>query len=127
MVEAAKASEGAAARMPTTPHEWAVQRPWGRKLVQAAGDKAIRCKLAIRCDAIGKEGGAFTCGIYDVENKRGVAHLAVSTQEIPDSGYHVYDLGAHKLTERMYVWVAPVKNEKNVKAVWVDRIWLVRE
>ena len=31
------------------------------------------------------------------------------------------------MTDRMYLWVAPVENPNNVKAIWVDRMWLVRE
>jgi hypothetical protein len=127
LAEDPKASDGAAARMPTSHHEWAVQRTLNLSLVKASPDRSLRCKIAIRVEATGKDGGAFTCGIWDMENRRGVAGLNVSAAQIADGEYHIYDLGAQKLSDRMYVWVAPVKNEKNVKAVWVDRMWLVRE
>lgn len=127
LVEDGAACDGAAAEMPANHHEWAVVRPLNVKLVRDTKGKPIRCKLAIRCDVVGKEGGAFTCGIYDEENRKGVAHLAVATAQIADANYHVYDLGVHKLTDRMYVWVAPVQNETNVKIVRVDRMWLVQE
>ncbi len=120
-----KASDGVASRMPSNHFEWATSRPLGVKLVQQAVGKPLQCMLSIRVEATGKEGGAFTCGIYDPEHRKGVAHLAVSAAQITDDEYHAYDLGAHKLTPHMYVWVAPAKNEKNIKAVWVDRMWLV--
>ncbi len=122
-----KASDGVASRMPTNHYEWATSRRLGLKFVRDAAGRPLRCKLAVRCEVTGKEGGAFTCGIWDFENRRSVANLAVSAAQIPDDAYHVYDLGAHKLTDRMYIWVAPAKNEKNVRAVWVDRMWLIRE
>jgi uncharacterized protein DUF4838 len=122
-----KAADGVAVRMPTTHHEWATSQRLGIKLVRAAGQQGLRCKLAIRCEVTGQEGGAFTCGIYDAENRKGVAQLAVSAAQVADDEYHVYDLGIEKLTEQMYIWVAPVENPSNVKAIWVDRMWLVRE
>jgi len=51
----------------------------------------------------------------------------VPATKIPDGEYHTYDLGAHKLTPQMYIWVAPVENKDNVQAIWIDRMWLLRE
>ncbi|MBN1341395.1 MAG: DUF4838 domain-containing protein [Phycisphaerae bacterium] len=128
LAEDAKASDGAAARMPTTHHEWAVSRPLGKlKPISDADEKGVRVKLSIRVEATGKEGGAFTCGIWDMKNRRSVANLGVQASQIVDDAYHTYDLGVCKLTPEMYIWVAPVVNKENVQAIWVDRMWLVRE
>jgi len=121
------ASDGAAARMTANHHEWATQCSLTQNLVKKSEGKPLRCKLSIRCELTGNQGGAFRCGIYDSENKRSVTHLAVACNDIDDDKYHTYDLGVHQLTERMYVWIAPVQNEENIKSIWVDRIWLVRE
>ncbi len=123
----AKASDGVAAYMPGDHHEWAVSKPLGCKLVKESAGKPIRCKIAVRCDVAGEKGRAFTAGIYDPEKRRGVAHLVAQAKDAGGGEYRVYDLGAHKLTPEMYAWVAPAKNPDDVKGVWVDRIWLVRE
>ncbi len=121
------ASDGAAARMPGDHHEWAVSVSLKHRLVAETAGSPLRCKLSVRCETTGKEGLAFTCGIYDWEHRQGVAHLAINAEQIPGDGYSTYDLGVHPLTERMQVWVAPSGNPEVVKAVWVDRVWLIHE
>lgn len=37
------------------------------------------------------------------------------------------DLGTHELTSSMYFWVSPPGNTAALKAVYLDRIVLVRE
>ncbi len=120
------ASDKAAAWMPANHHEWAVTRNFAVPLVEVAGSRPIRCLVSVRVEGGEGEGNAFTCGIYDPEAKRGVAHLAVPVKDVKDGAYHTYALGAHPLTNRMYVWVAPV-DTSGVKAIWVDRVWLVLE
>ena len=128
LAEDPKASDGAAARMPTTHHEWAVSTTLGKlKLISRDAEKGIRVKLSIRVEATGKEGNAFTSGIWDMKNRRSVAHLVVPAAKISDGEYQTYDLGAHKLTPQMYIWVAPVENKDHVQAIWIDRMWLVQE
>ena len=68
----------------------------------------------------------MTMGIYDERDKRAVAHRAVSVAESAGD-YHVFDLGAHDLRGDMYFWVAPPKRPGEVTAVYVDRIFMVRE
>ncbi|MBU0610020.1 MAG: DUF4838 domain-containing protein [Armatimonadetes bacterium] len=82
---------------------------------------------AIRCEKAGELGGAFTAGIYDAKNKIGLGHLALASESIKSDKYEVYKIASTKLHDQVYVWVAPTNNPENVKAVWVDRFWLVKE
>ena len=45
---------------------------------------------------------------------------------VKDDKYHTFKVATCALHSRMYLWVAPPKNPENVKAVWVDRFWLVK-
>ncbi len=83
--------------------------------------------VAVRCEKVGEEGGAFTAGVYDVKNKTGLGHLGVAAESIKSDKYEVYKIASTKLHDQVYLWVAPPKNEANMKAVWVDRFWLVKE
>ncbi|MBN1844415.1 MAG: DUF4838 domain-containing protein [Sedimentisphaerales bacterium] len=121
------ASDGMALRMPATHHEWALQQPLDIDWIAASAGQPVRCALSVRCEISGVEGDAFSCGIWDRQNKRSVVARRLTAREMADGAYHTIDLGGHVLTDRMCVWVAPVINEANVKAVWVDRIWLWKE
>lgn len=120
-----QASDGKAVRMPGSHFEWATSWP-------VSDDVAIgnpwHCYLVARCDAKAAKGPAMTMGIYDSQAKRGVVHRAAKIEELAGKpGYQVFDLGMHKLASGMYFWVAPPKRPDDVTAVWVDRIFLVRE
>jgi len=118
------ASDKTAARMPGNHHQWAVQQPLaGKALVP---DAVYDVYAAIRVEKTGDAGQAFSAGIYDTKNRVGLGQVGAACAEIPDSQYHVYKLGAAKLHDDVYLWVAPSANPENVKHVWVDRFWLVR-
>ncbi len=71
----------------------------------------------------GKGGVAFKCGI-DGKNR----DLIVRAADVPDNGYHTYDLGVFdSLRGWIHLWVGPANNPDNIKAAWVDRAWLVVE
>jgi len=120
------ASDGVAARMPGNHLEWAIQQRLGIGLVSDNPGVPFKCYASIRCEKIGDQGEAFHFGVYDMRNKRGVGEGAVQAAEIKDDQYHTYEIATAPLTGDMYIWVAPPKNPDNIKAVWVDRFWLVR-
>lgn len=119
------ASDRVGAWMPGSHFEWAVQQ-W--LSVAALDPKATYgVYVAIRCEKLGDQGGAFTAGLYDAKNKQGLAHLSRACKDLTSDQYEVYKIGSARLHDQVYAWVAPPKNPDNVKAVWVDRIWLVKE
>ena len=118
------ASDGMAARMPGSHHEWALSRPLSTVFRSPA---RWRCIVVARADATATTGPAMTIGIYDSKNRKGVAHKSVSVEESNGAKYQLFDLGTHQLDSNMYIWVAPPKRPDEVQAVWVDRIYLIRD
>jgi len=118
------ASDGKAARMPGGHNQWATQYP-----ISADFDQATpwHCYLVARCDPKANQGAAFTVGLYDAAAKADVAQQAATLEQAGDGKYHTYDLGVHRLTPGMYFWVAPPGNAELVEAVYVDRIFCVRQ
>ena len=123
-VDDPKASDGKAARMPGSHFEWAVQCPISADM---ADGNAWRVHVAARCDAKATDGVAMSMGVYDSTAKKGIAHRRVKIEEAAGADYRIFDLGAHKLHAGIYIWVAPPKTPDKVPAVFVDRIFLVRE
>ena len=119
------ASDEAAARMGGEHHEWAVQQPTSIRGLDTEATWTIYA--SIRCQKTGDAGLAFTAGLYDVANKVGIGGVQIECKDVADDQYHTFKLATTKLHEQMYIWVAPPKNPDNVEAVWVDRIWLVKE
>jgi len=117
------ASDGKAARMPGTHSQWAVQYPISSDVATLAPQ---HCYIALRCDAKAETGGAMQVGIYNTGASAHVVQQTVSI-ETTRNGYLLLDLGVHRLTPGMYLWIAPLKNPGEVDAVYVDRIVLVRE
>ncbi len=119
------ASDKTAARIVGHTNEWAVQQSlMGRPL---KADATYEVYASIRVDKTGNDGVAFTAGAYDSKNARSLADVAVKCADIPDGAYHTYKIGTTKLHGDVYLWAAPAKNGANVKYVWVDRFWLVRQ
>lgn len=124
LVEDKRASDGFAARMPGDHYEWATSCPLSDDL---AYGNPWRCFVVARVEATAKEGTAMTMGIYDSANRKGLSHLKTPVADVSDGEYHVFDLGPHELNGGIYVWVAPPKRPGEVQAVYVDRVYLVRE
>lgn len=124
LVDDPQASDGRAARMPGDHYEWAVQFRLSDDFVS---DHRWHVYVAARAEGQAADGTAMTMGIYDTESKRGLAHRNVPVAEAAGDDYRVFDLGAHKLDGTVYVWVAPPGRPGEVTAVFVDRIFLVRE
>ena len=121
------AANGRARRMPCTHTVWACHSyPLGSYGV--AADSRWRVRFRVRCDAGSDEGAAMTLGVYDDANRKGVASRTVAVREIRGGEYRTIDLGVHSLSGAMYVWAAPVvRDPGEVQAVYVDRVYLVRE
>ena len=143
-----KASNGYAAKMDPAVLSWSVQYhgigpqvPPGRWHVYAS----------VRCEKVKDTGVAFTGGIYDAEAKTNLLGISVTLEDkgqaqdvdpnietqttvappkgAGDEEYHLYDLGAHDLHGETYVWFGTTGgvSPENVKAIYVDRVLLVRE
>ena len=125
LVRDAEASDGVAAWMPGTHHEWAIQQ---RLNTAGIDPRAVySCYASIRCEKTGDEGLAFTYGLYDITHKKGIGGGQTACADVKDVDYHTYRIARTKLHGGMYLWVAPTKNAANVKAIRVDRFWLVKE
>ena len=118
------ASDGLAARMPGSHHEWAVQSPLA-KLPERVRSGKWRVYAIVRVEKVGGAGSgtAFTAGVYDTaaSASRGEIEQPLTSTE---DGYLPYLLGTVSTNHDQYVWVAPAANP-GVKAVWVDRIYFV--
>lgn len=118
------ASDQRAARMPATHTQWAVQLPIPDEL-DACG--RWHCYVVARCDASATSGEAFRLGLYDGPGRRSVVEQAATIEQAAGGDYHTFDLGVQELKGGLYFWVAPLANPDQVDAVYVDRIFLVRE
>lgn len=128
LVNDAKASDGKSARMVGDVNDWAVQ--WHPDEDPTFLDAAPwHCYIAIRVEPkIGAplEGIAFTCGIYNSNDRKDVASAQRTLAETADGNYQWIDMGKQPLTAGTYFWAAPASN-KNVAAIYVDRIICVRD
>jgi len=123
LVEDPQASDKMAARMPGSHREWAVSWP----VSEDAGGATWHCYVAARCEAKASGGVAMTMGIYDTAAKRSVAHRVVQVAESAGPEYRIFDLGVHPLGPAMYAWVAPPQRPGEVTAVYVDRMFFIRQ
>ena len=123
-VDDGKASDGKAARMSATHHEWAIQLAVSADVARLG---KLHCYVVARCRAKVETGNAFKLGIYDGTKRRGVFSKTVTIEEATGDEYRTFDLGVHELGPGTYFWVAPMNNPDEVEAVFVDRIFCVRE
>ena len=144
----AKASDGSAAQMDPAVVSWSVQyRGIGTQI--AAGRWHVYG--SVRCEKVRDTGMAFTAGIHDEATQHNRCGLSVRledqgagqnvdpnvetlktvtpTQGAGDGEYHLYDFGVHDLHGQCYVWFGTTGgvSPENVKAIYVDRLLLVRE
>ncbi|MGO8749336.1 MAG: hypothetical protein ACLQNE_25525 [Thermoguttaceae bacterium] len=75
----------------------------------------------------GKTPAKCSMRIYDTRARRSVADRTVRVEESVGAEYRVFDLGVHRLSSAMYAWVAPPQRPDAVTAVYVDRIFFVRQ
>lgn len=116
------ASDGIACWMPGSHHEWAFQVSLSKKPVTGR----YKVYVVVRLDHDAPDSsGAFSAGVYDNLAKKDLMMMSYRLNEVAP-GYKAYELGTFDVKPEMTVWVAPPSNPK-VKAVWVDRVYLVKE
>jgi uncharacterized protein DUF4838/glycosyl hydrolase family 67 len=124
LVDDPKASDGKAARMPGDHHEWGTSCPLSYDF--SCGNP-WRCFVVARVEATGTDGVAMTMGMYDTRKRKGLAERRIPVADVSDGEYQVFDLGAHDVDGEINVWIAPTARPDEVQAVYVDRIYLIRE
>ena len=92
-------------------------------LKASEANEKLHCRISVRCELTGKDGVAFNC----VVPGRG-RPLEVKAADVKGDGYYTYDMGVY---DNMYgwvnLWVSAGDNPQNVQAVYVDRVWLVKD
>lgn len=119
------ASDGLAAWMPGSHREWACKFPV-RAFPPAARTGKWQVYAVARVEASGAPGPealAFTAGVYDEAARASRGSIAVKLRAA-SAEYRSYLLGTVDLRAEQIVWVAPPANPA-VKAVWVDRVYLL--
>jgi hypothetical protein len=117
------ASDGLAARMPGNHTQWATQLPFANDVAEA---NPWRVCIVLRCDSEAQGGPAAEVGVYDNRTQRGLAGKVLQVADLAGARYRTVELGPIALDGQAYAWVAPV-NRAEIRAVYVDRIYLVRE
>lgn len=122
LVDDEDASDYSAAKMPGDHLNWAVQCR-DRDLE----NNTWHCYVVARFESKAKRGRAFSAGIYDNKKDKGITQLDVMIEKTKDGEkYRVYDLGVHKIPEGGMFYFFP-SGDKAVEAVYIDRIFLVKE
>lgn len=121
------ASNGKAASIIGDTNKWAVQAPLGNYLDNSSDLWQVYVMARLNAkEGASQNGAGFSCGIYDVTNSKFVKDTTVTVAKIAGSQYQAVDLGVHQLSDGMYVWAAPTRNEA-VEKVYIDRIILIRK
>ena len=142
------ASNKRTVRMPSSHYEWAIswssdeilkmmlpaQKSDSRKeseKVTAEGKEKpqplYHIYMYVRCEAGSELGGAMTTGVYNTKTKKSVSHRAIKVKDCRGSNYSLFDYGTTELPDGAYYWIAPERNAKDLKNVWIDRVIIVRE
>jgi hypothetical protein len=120
-----EASNGKAARMPGNIRDWAVQfhiPADGKEF----GKGPWKCYVVIRAILRRKAGEVFEYGLFDGRNNTHAAMERIGVEIAGDEKYHAYGMTVNELKPREYFWVSPPGSDA-VEAVYVDRIYLVKE
>lgn len=121
------ASDGIAAMMTGGTLAWSIQAKFGPLL--EAPNLDWHLYVYARVDAKPDttwDANAFDGGLYDDSNQQRVASFDFPWKDAAGPHYHLFDLGVHKLTGGMFLYLAP-KNIPQVEKIYVDRILLVRQ
>jgi hypothetical protein len=125
------ADDGAALKLYNTHYEWCAQWRVDPSWFEEEGKYTVR--MRVRVEKSGKgDGEAFWAGVYDVARKRSYGEIRPKVSEVKD-GYQWYDVATWKPELKQYVWIGPgnfdkatLKTNPAIKAVYIDRIELVR-
>jgi hypothetical protein len=120
------ASDGKAVWMPCTYYGWNFYLPLSAPMASSLGTDSWTVYAVARAKMTGKEGDAFSLGLYDSANKRDVAKKVVHCRDVAGDGYEIYKLGDIKPSTSLYFWASPADNKNNVEAIWIDRFFLVK-
>lgn len=117
---------GKAVRMPGNYRNWSVQVP----LEQIYDTHAKwRVHFDLRCEGAGNDGGALTCGLYDALGKKDIWKAGIAISQIRGERYTTISSPPLELPKNnLLIYVQPWgRPENELKAIWVDRIYLTRE
>jgi len=122
-----KASDHRAVRMPGSHSEWAF-RISGKDIL--ARKPAKKCKLYViarieKQPATNSASMAFVAGVYDNDKKDYPAQSKVNFADATEE-YRAWPIGTFEPSANRDIFVAPASNPA-VKAVWVDRVYLLPE
>ena len=116
-VDDENASDKAAASMPGSHPQWAIQYQVPDHL---ADDSPWHAYVFVRCDAKRDKGRAMDIGLYDGTARKTVARRDVTIEESAGTKYQPIDLGTHALRSSMYFWVAPGTTRMRSKpSTWI--------
>ena len=130
IVDDSMASNGRAAKMPGNHSEWATTIPLKTDdllFENADADTKFKVVAYVRCDATVNDGIAMTCGIYDQNEQKHIGQMDFDVSVISGSKYQKIELEPLPLTQSMYIWFAPPKREGEVQAVYIDRVFIIKE
>jgi hypothetical protein len=121
------ASDLRAVWMPGNHTEWAF-RICGKALPSKAQSGKWTVYVVVRVEkeaGAPSEGVAFTAGVYDNRTREYPATLKATAGDTADT-YRLYKIGTAETGPDRDIWVAPAGN-KAIKAIYVDRVFLVPE
>ena len=87
-------------------------------------DKGAKFKIVVyvRCDATTNEGLAMNCSIYDTNERKEVMQKEIDVSFIAGTDYRKIEFEPVQLSQSMYIRFAPPNREKEVQAVYIDRV-----
>ncbi|MDD4871090.1 MAG: DUF4838 domain-containing protein [Kiritimatiellae bacterium] len=125
------ASNKYAVRMLGDHNIWAVQFPLIRfPATNGTPDQSPQtCRVCafVRCEAPVKSGTAMTLGVWDFNGKKMVVTRTVPVSDVDGNSYHLIDLGRVEIRKGCSFWASPPKRPGEVKAVFVDRVVVIKE
>jgi hypothetical protein len=125
-VDDSKASNGRAARMPGGHTDWAIQYPI-QKDDAFIGRGPWRCHILARVDTTQTNGAAFLYGLQDNNTSRSLFLERAPLELLSDGQYHVLTIAIDELKPGMYLWIAPIGDERAAKAIYIDRIFIEKQ
>ncbi|MBC7288852.1 MAG: hypothetical protein H5T86_12620, partial [Armatimonadetes bacterium] len=115
------AVNGFAAWMGGHHHEWAVQWHMQGALFKPGTEYDVFARVKVS-PAEGKTGPAFSAGVYDTVNRRGLASITVNLDQVTPGQWQLWHVGRVSPADGQYVWLAPPTSVGNIQAMWVDYV-----